>query len=283
MKRTHDGILQFQLKRAIESKSLPYVLVALTLLVTICFVQSCLMFWGHDAGAMPSAATMWIGNARRSNAELFSFLAWYLLFPLTSSIVSDSLFVDRARRSTYLIAPRTSRRGYALAGAMTSFAGAFAITLMVFLASQCIAFVAYPDSSAPDAYFVSLDHAATNGAGYSALEGQPFSSILFSNRYLYNTIYCFYDALLAGLMAIISYETSIFVSSSRVAVIGVPTMAFMAVSAILPSSLSPATSMLPGVGSFTSLGSLLFAPTAMVLVIAVLLLVSLVTRRDYLL
>lgn len=40
MKRTHDGILQFQLRRAIESKSLPYVLVALTLLVTICFVQS---------------------------------------------------------------------------------------------------------------------------------------------------------------------------------------------------------------------------------------------------
>ena len=68
-----SGMLKLQIRRALQSKTLPYAILALMALVTVCFVQSCLMFWGHDRGEIPSAATQWVGNGLRSNAQLISF------------------------------------------------------------------------------------------------------------------------------------------------------------------------------------------------------------------
>ncbi len=45
-----SGMLKLQIRRALQSKTLPYAILALMALVTVCFVQSCLMFWGHDRG-----------------------------------------------------------------------------------------------------------------------------------------------------------------------------------------------------------------------------------------
>lgn len=41
-----SGMLKLQIRRALQSKTLPYAILALMALVTVCFVQSCLMFWG---------------------------------------------------------------------------------------------------------------------------------------------------------------------------------------------------------------------------------------------
>lgn len=41
-----SGMLKLQIRRALQSKTLPYAVLALMALVTVCFVQSCLMFGG---------------------------------------------------------------------------------------------------------------------------------------------------------------------------------------------------------------------------------------------
>ncbi len=56
------------------------------------------------------------------------------------------------------------------------------------------------------------------------LEGQPFSSLIFSNRYLYNLVYCLYLAIFAGSMALVTYASSLFLRRNRLVLLGLPTM-----------------------------------------------------------
>lgn len=224
MKAQHGGMLRFQMRRAMGSKILPYAFLTLLLFVTICFIQSCLMFWGHDRGELPSAATLWIGNGWRSNAKLISFMVWFILFPLTSALFSASFFEDRARSSVYLIACRGTAKSYLLAGGTCSFVMAALVTLAVFLISQALSLLAFPAISNWDSYFTMMDLAPTSQSSFEMLEGQPFSSLIFSNRYLYNLVYCLYLAIFAGSMALVTYASSLFLCRNRLVLLGLPTM-----------------------------------------------------------
>ena len=194
-----SGMLKLQIRRALQSKTLPYAILALMALVIVCFVQSCLMFWGHDRGEIPSAATQWVGNGLRSNAQLISFLVSYLLFPLTSAIFSMCLFDDKRARAAYMLAPRSSMRSYLCSGALCSFGMAFVATLFVLLISQALAFLAFPAGTSADAYYGALGQLVTSQDEFALLATQPLSSLLFGNRYLLNLAYCLYDAFYAGM------------------------------------------------------------------------------------
>jgi len=173
-----SGMLKLQIRRALQSKTLPYAILALMALVTVCFVQSCLMFWGHDRGEIPSAATQWVGNGLRSNAQLISFLVSYLLFPLTSAIFSMCLFDDKRDRAAYMLAPRSSMRSYLCSGALCSFGMAFVATLFVLLISQALAFLAFPAGTSADAYYGALGQLVTSQDEFALLATQPLSSLL---------------------------------------------------------------------------------------------------------
>lgn len=164
-----SGMLKLQIRRALQSKTLPYAILALMALVTVCFVQSCLMFWGHDKGEIPSAATQWVGNGLRSNAQLISFLVSYLLFPLTSAIFSMCLFDDKRARAAYMLAPRSSMRSYLCSGALCSFGMAFVATLFVLLISQALAFLAFPAGTSADAYYGALGQLVTSQDEFALL------------------------------------------------------------------------------------------------------------------
>ena len=258
MKKSSNRMIRLRLEQALGSRMLPLALLLLGLLVTICFIQTCLMFWGHERGAVPSAATMWIGNDMRSNAPLMTFIVNYLLFPLTSAIFADCLHDERTRHATYLLAPRSSLRRYVLSGALAAFVLAFGVTLALFVISQLLAFFAFPPTADQDAYFVMTDIAATDAQQFVSLESVPFSHLLFSNRYLYNLLYCLNLALWAGAMSLVSYALSLYVRGGRLVLLGLPTMVFLAFSAVMPRGYSFSGYLLP---PFSSIG----APDAAIL------------------
>ncbi len=259
---------------------LPYAFLSLFAMVAICFVQSCLMFWGHDKGEIPSAATLWVGNGWRSNAELMNFMVWFLLFPLTSALFAASFFEDRKRHGYYLIASRATAKSYFLAGGACSFGAAFFMTLAVLLFSQALAFIAFPAQQNWDAYFTMLDLAPTSQSSFMMLEGQPLSALLFSNRYLYNLVYCLYLAFLAGAMAIATYALSLFLKQSRLVLLGLPTMVLLGLSAVLPDGYNIANLLLPGTYVTTSLAYLAFIPLALVACAVITLTISQRLRKD---
>ncbi len=238
------GVLRLQLWRAFHTKLLPYVVLISMVVVTACFVQTCLMFWGHDAGEMPSAATAWMGNGFRANAMLFVFYVGYFLFPLTASLFGDSLNRDQSSGMSAVIASRCSLHSYVLSGAFAAFLVAFVCALAVLLASQAVALIAFPLDAAPDA-FVTLGFATTRQDEFSWLEVVPMAPLLFSNRYEYNLLYCLYDALWAGTLAALSYAVSANVRTGRVMVIGIPTVLYIALSAALPARFNASAMLLP--------------------------------------
>lgn len=280
MSNSRNGVFGFQLRRALGSGLLPYAFLSLLGMVTICFVQSCLMFWGHDRGEMPSAATLWVGNGWRSNAELMSFLVWFLLFPLSSALFAASFFEDRKRHGYYLIASRTTVKSYLLAGGACSFAAAFLLTFAVLLASQALAFVAFPAQQSWDAYFTMLDLAPTSQLSFTMLEGQPLSFLLFSNRYLYNIAYCFYLSFFAGAMAIATYVASLFLKQNRLVLLGLPTMVLLGISAVLPDAYNIANLLLPGTYVTTPTAYLLAVPLAIFICSFVFLALSPQLNKD---
>lgn len=282
---THtNGMIRLRIKQALESRALPFAVLVLALLITVCFVQTCLMFWGHDKTAVPSAATMWIGNSIRSNAPLVTFIVSYLLFPLTSAIFADCLHDERTRCAAYLLAPRSSLLSYVMSGALGAFVLAFGVTLAAFIASQLLAFLAFPVTSAQDAYFVMTDVSATSAQQFSLLEGLPFSELLFSNRYLYNLLYCLYLAMWSGVMSLTSYALSLYLKGNRLVILGLPTMALLALSAVLPGGYSISSCLLPPLAALAIPDGLILAIPLLVGAGAVgITLLAVALRRDVLL
>lgn len=278
-----SGMLKLQIRRALQSKTLPYAILALMALVTVCFVQSCLMFWGHDRGEIPSAATQWVGNGLRSNAQLISFLVSYLLFPLTSAIFSMCLFDDKRDRAAYMLAPRSSMRSYLCSGALCSFGMAFVATLFVLLISQALAFLAFPAGTSADAYYGALGQLVTSQDEFALLATQPLSSLLFGNRYLLNLAYCLYDAFYAGAMALAAYAASIYFKGNRMLLLGLPTVIFLAASAAMPQGYNFADHLLPGMNQVAPVAFMMTAPALISLVSALAVALSSSLKRDVLL
>lgn len=278
-----NGMLKLQIRRALQSKTLPYALLALIAFVTVCFVQSCLMFWGHDRGEIPSAATQWVGNGLRSNARLISFLVSYLLFPLTSAIFATCLFEDKKSHAAYMLAARSSMSDYLCSGAICSFGMAFVATFAVLLLSQALALLAFPSAVAADAYFGALGQLVTSQDEFALLATQSLPNLLFSNRYLYNLVYCLYDAFYAGAMALATYAASIYFKGNRMLLLGLPTVIFLAASAVMPLGYNFADYLLPGVYQKASVVFMVAPPVAVTLAAALAVNLSATLKRDVLL
>lgn len=275
-----SGMLKLQIRRALQSKTLPYAILALMLLVVVCFVQSCLMFWGHDRGEIPSAATQWVGNGLRSNAQLISFLVSYLLFPLTSAIFATCLFDDRKSRAAYMLAPRSSIRDYLFSGAICSFGIAFAATFAVLLTSQALAFLAFPAVAPADAYCGAFGQLVTSQDEFAILATQPLTGLLFSNRYLYNLAYRFYDAFYAGSMALTTYAASVYFKGNRMLLLGAPTVVFLAASAVMPQGYNFADYLLPGVYQMAPVAFMMMPPVAIALASSLAIGLSTFFKKD---
>ena len=276
-------MLRLQISRAFRSKTLPYVALISLAAMAVCFVQSCLRFWGHEVGEVPSAAVMWVGNEASTNTRLFSFFVAYLLFPLSAAIFGDSFFADAKSRASQYLATRSSLRAYVVSGAVAAFLVSLVVFFVVFAAFQALALVAFPVEEGQDAY--RLFGVETVGANeFAWYDGMMFRGLFFANRYLYNLLYCAYDALWAGLMSLAAYVVSLYVRRSRLVVIGLPTFLFAVLWLALPPELNIMQYMLSTTG-LAGLSEAVFValPVFALALLAALLAVPIATRRDLLL
>lgn len=285
MKRP-NGILSLHVRRAIASRSWRYALVVSLLVVVISFVQLCLNFWGHDVADLPSASIGWVGNHGYMSTPLFGMWVFMLMFPLTASVYGDALHTHRRDGLMTVIASRTSAARYLLTGAVVAFLGAFLVAFVVLVVAQLVSLIVFPLVAGQDAFALSFNSPASEVDPWGALrDSLLLSDLYFGNRYLYNLIFCVYDAAWAGLMALASYALSCYVKKSHVVALGMPTLVYLALSNFLPFDVSPGSYVGLTV-SWTPGGSVAFfvlAPVVILAALVVVLALPLALKRDVLL
>lgn len=247
------GIFQFQLRRAFASKTLPYALLFSFGVMCVCFLQMCLKFWGHDASEVPSAVVAWVGNCDATETNVFSYFINYMMVPVAAAIFGDSFCADAKGGLAASGASRSSFADYVLSGAAAAFLVASLAMLAVLLGSQLLAFLAFPISSAPDAY-QSLGYFTAQVGSLDHLSQGLFGELRISSRILCNLIFCIQAALWAGALSAASYAVSILARGGRLLAIGVPALAFLVANVTLPQELAPYTLLTSPLASSGPLG-----------------------------
>ena len=144
----------------LASKTWRYAVVVGLVAMSVCFVQTCLVFWGHDVGEVPAADVAWVGNYESMQTPLFCFYPYFLMPFLAAAVFGDSLFLDVRRRYAGCVAVRASLRSYLFSGALATFVGGFLVVFVPLLVSQLLAFVAFPATSGQDACQLLLNTSA---------------------------------------------------------------------------------------------------------------------------
>ncbi len=78
----------------LASKTWRYAVVVGLAAMSVCLVQTCLVFWGHDVGEVPAADVAWVGNYESMQTPLFCFYLYFLMPFLAAAVFGDSLFLD---------------------------------------------------------------------------------------------------------------------------------------------------------------------------------------------
>lgn len=280
------GIFSLHVRRALAAKSWRYALLLSLTIVAASFVQLCLNFWGYDAAELPSASVAWVGNHGYMKTPLFGLWIFMLMFPLLSAVYGDAFYVHRRDGLIAALVTRTSKARYLLSGGCVAFLGAFLVALGVLLVSQLISFIAFPVDAGRDAFALSFNSPSSDVNQWGAWsDSLLFSELYLGNRYLYNLLFCIYDAVWAGLMALASYVLSCYVKRSRVVTLGVPTLVYLALSNFLPLEIN-LSSYVGLVVSWTPGGSVTFfalAPLVFLALLVAALALPLVLKRDVLL
>lgn len=281
-----SGIFGFQLRRAFGSRTLPYVFLFSFGLMCACFCETCLLFWGHDAAELPSAAVAWVGNTDAMRTGPFLYFINYLMIPLAAAIFGDSFCADARDGLATNASIRASRTGFVLAGAVSAFLVASATMLVALVASQLLACLAFPASAGPDVYYL-LGFWTAGADGLDMLSEGLFGGLRTQSRLLCNALYCIQAAMWSGAGAAVAYAVSLRAGGNRLVAIGVPSLLFIVANLALPWALSPyglITSLLLDYGNYAySLAAFVLEPLGTLLV--ALLAVALLARcgRDVLL
>ena len=222
----------------LASKTWRYAVVVGLVAMSVCFVQTCLVFWGHDVGEVPAADVAWVGDYESMQTPLFCFYLYFLMPFLAAAVFGDSLFLDVRRRYAGCVAVRASLRSYLFSGALAAFVGGFLVVFIPLLVSQLLAFVAFPATSGQDAYQLLLNTSAAEVDSTGWYDKTLFLGLFLNARYLLNLIFIVYDALWGGLLALAAFALSLYVRTSRLLVVGLPALALIVSSYLLPPDLN---------------------------------------------
>lgn len=267
----------------LASKTWRYAVVVGLVAMSVCFVQTCMVFWGHDVGEVPAADVAWVGNYESMQTPLFCFYLYFLMPFLAAAVFGDSLFLDVRRRYAGCVAVRSSLRSYLFSGAIVAFVGGFLVVFVPLLVSQLLAFVAFPATSGQDAYQLLLNTSAAEVDSTGWYDKTLFLGLFLNARYLLNLIFIVYDALWGGLLALAAFALSLYVRTSRLLVVGLPALVLIVSSYLLPSDLDIAQCLIFSLVIPRSPTVFLVAPLVVLLVLVGALWLPLVRRKDVLL
>lgn len=229
------SILRVQASRAWHGRTWRYATLVGFVVVALSFAQSCLMFWGHDAAELPSAAVGWVGDEETMRTPLMGLYRTILMPILASSVFSDSLCLDIRDHVAACVSSRTSVRRYVCSTAVIAFVGAVLVVLVPLVASQALALVAFPLSGGGFGFLTYANESSSLVDQYSSLSSDGLLvGMLLNDRYLYNLVYILYDSLWAGLLALSSVAVSLYSHRSRLLVLELPALVLLVSSALVP-------------------------------------------------
>lgn len=239
-----SGVLRFQFSRMLRSKAWRYALVVGLVVSAVCFAQTCLLFWGHDIGEVPSADVAWVGNYESMQTPLFTLYLVFLMPFLSAAVFGDSFFNDVRRRFAACVVSRSSLRAYVASGAVAASVGGFLVVLVPLAVSQLLAFVAFPVAAGQDVFQLFVNTSAATADVTAWYRQTLFPGLFLNHRYLLNALFIVYDALWGGLLALASFVLSLYLRVSRLLVVGVPALALIVSTYLMPTDFNVARDLM---------------------------------------
>lgn len=281
---TFGAMANVHIRRLLARSESKYALTAMLAIVLVAFAESCMRFYGADAGEIPSAAYAWIGNMDNMQIQASRVLYFYLIFLLASLVFSDSFYVDAKNGTSVIAATRCTMKTYFASMGAVAFFGGFFVVLVPLLASQCLAFLAFPVWAEPNAFSGVLNSPAQDSHwALLASENVLFPELYFNHPYLNNLVYIAYVSLWAGIASLASFAISLYYRRQRLVVLGAPTLIYLVSLFVMPRNFALSYYLYPGIflGGMSKL-FFFIAPIA-VLAVLVVAIAAAMRKRDVLL
>ena len=191
----------------------------LVLLLCIClpFVYA-VQYKGYNMSELPSAYTLYIGNAM---GIVWNYVQ--LLFPFLVIFPYSMSFYEESKDGTILyIQARSGRTSYYISQLITCFVGGFVIICIPFLLNILLNFIIFPEIA--NDYISTYDRYTYNWCGgitgsttiFPVLsKGYMLKELYINYPQLHNMLFALLSGLVAGIMAMLAYAFSIFIKKSR--------------------------------------------------------------------
>lgn len=243
MKTTNlSSIFKIQLRYMMNRRRFHLLVIFITVIITLSFLENCFRYYGLDIGVIPSAATGWIGRVPRGTGTVWNLYLFYsflnnFLLPFGALVFADFYLTDQKEGIYPLLITRSSSDTYHLSGAILCFCGPFVIIFLSFIISLLLSYTVFPLQSMTNVFSSTrplLDYL------FPTKNIVLFPELLYSHPLLANLLYILYNSLLASSWALFSYTLSHFLRFSRLLIVIFPILCILifgnAVDYFLPGS-----------------------------------------------
>ena len=232
--RGFSAVFKMQARRMLTRKRFGLLFLAMSLLVTTSYLETCVAASDGDVRCIYSAATGWIGrinafggfNIGKWTPSIMKMFFNFFLILFGALAFSDFYDTDQRAGIYPALITRCSSNAYHVSGAILCFLGAFAVIAAPLLISQGLMFFLFPAQTVVNERLATINPLWKQMWG----EGVLFPSLFFNHPYLTNLLYIFYDGLMAGTWALVSYVLSLFVRKARFLFLILPVVLLAAVS-----------------------------------------------------
>lgn len=223
--KNFSQIFRFQFRHMVTRRRFCLLFLIVAAVITLSFLDICYRYYGMDIGVVPPPAMGWIGrtpNGAGGTWALYVFAIFleFFLLAVGALVFSDFYLTDQKEGTYTILITRSSANAYHLSGALLCFLGAFSMIFLPLLLFYPITFVFFPSDAIINPFqstrsFFDLSRVKD----HSVL----FPNLFYSHPHLSNFVFIFYNSLLAGAWALVSYTLSYFLKFSRILVIVLPT------------------------------------------------------------
>lgn len=214
------NIIKLEFKLMLYRKEFQFAFTAMLSFVSLAFIINCINLYGKDISYVFPANQIWVGFSISS--MIISNVLYLFILPFISSIAySDTYFIDYNTGIYKNIFTRCNKYIYFLAKGITVFSAGFIIIFIPLLVNQLLSLIPAPLKSCAD---------ITNWPSYLFLpiKDMIFPNLFLYNPYLYNFLYMLIPALFGGIMALLSYSLSFYIKKSRLLVVSIVGILYVA-------------------------------------------------------
>ncbi|WP_313294124.1 hypothetical protein [Faecalispora jeddahensis] len=227
-------MFQLQTRRMWRQGRFGILFLAMAIIVTLSFAETCVVVYGKDISNLDSAATGWIARVPVLNAEdpwhprVFDLFLNFLLLPFGALVFADFYYTDQKSGMYPVLITRCSANVYHLSGALLCFLGAFLVITIPLLISQVLMFSLLPTDTTINIYMNGMDP-LWQGKIMSNPSRILFPGLVLNHPYLANLMFIMYDGLLAASWALVSYVLSYFLRANRFLSLLLPTISILVI------------------------------------------------------